>query len=144
RDIFIEEAREVIGDARAAVAGLSRVPDDVGLLTTVRRAFHTLKGSSRMVGLGDFGEAGWAFEQLYNTWLASQLPASDELMGLSIEALSHLERWVDAIDARQDRGWSPAGLVRAAQALGQDGRREAIVAPDAPVAGGAGVAADIP
>ena len=140
RDIFIEEAREVIGDARAAVAGLSRTPDDVGLLTTVRRAFHTLKGSSRMVGLGDFGEAGWAFEQLYNTWLASQEPASDELMGLSIEALTHLERWVDAIEARQDRGWSPAGLVRAAEALRQDGRRENVVAPDAPVP----VDADLP
>ncbi|RRS05250.1 hybrid sensor histidine kinase/response regulator [Aquabacterium soli] len=144
RDIFIEEAREVIGDARTAVAGLSRTPDDVGLLTTVRRAFHTLKGSSRMVGLGDFGEAAWAYEQLYNTWLASQVPASDELMGLSIEALTHLERWVDAITARQDRGWSPAGLVRAAEALRQDGRRETIVAPDVPSVAEAALPADAP
>lgn len=130
RDIFIEEAREVIGEARAALAGLSRQPDDVTLLTTVRRAFHTLKGSSRMVGLGDFGDAAWGFEQLYNAWLATQNPASDELMGLSIEALSHLERWVNAIEARQARGWSPAGLVAAAEALRLHGRRETVVGPD--------------
>ncbi len=130
RDIFIEEAREVIGDARAALAGLSRQPDDVTLLTTVRRAFHTLKGSSRMVGLGDFGDAAWGYEQLYNAWLASQDPANDDLMGLSIEALTHLERWVDAIAARQAQGWSPAGLVQAAEALRLHKRREAVVPPD--------------
>ncbi|MFY9477331.1 MAG: Hpt domain-containing protein [Aquabacterium sp.] len=130
RDIFIEEAREVIGDARTALAGLSRQPDDVTLLTTVRRAFHTLKGSSRMVGLGDFGDAAWGFEQLYNAWLASQNPANDELMGLSIEALTHLERWVDAIAARQAQGWSPASLVQAAEALRLHNRREAVVPPD--------------
>ena len=130
RDIFIEEAREVIGDARTALAGLSRQPDDVTLLTTVRRAFHTLKGSSRMVGLGDFGDAAWGFEQLYNAWLASQNPANDELMGLSIEALTHLERWVDAIAARQAQGWSPASLVQAAEALRLHNRREIVVPPD--------------
>jgi chemosensory pili system protein ChpA (sensor histidine kinase/response regulator) len=134
RDIFIEEAREVIGDARTALAGLSRQPDDVTLLTTVRRAFHTLKGSSRMVGLGDFGEAAWGYEQLYNAWLASQDPANDDLMGLSIEALTHLERWVDAIATRQAQGWSPAGLVQAAEALRLHNRREAVVPPDQPLA----------
>ena len=42
------------------------------LLTTLRRAFHTLKGSSRMVGLKEFGDAAWICEQLYNTHLAEQ------------------------------------------------------------------------
>ena len=46
----------------------------------LRRAFHTLKGSSRMVGLKDFGEAAWAFEQVLNTWLADQRPATPELL----------------------------------------------------------------
>src|SRR5690606_19234768 len=56
-EVFLEEAREVIGDARQAQAQLAEAPDDVALLTTLRRAFHTLKGSSRMVGLASFGEA---------------------------------------------------------------------------------------
>ena len=72
REIFLEEAREVIGNARTALGALADDGNDVGELTTVRRAFHTLKGSARMVGLTEFGEAGWACEQLYNARLAEQ------------------------------------------------------------------------
>src|SRR5664279_4993259 len=49
REVFLEEAREVIAGAQEASAELAHAPADLGLLTTVRRAFHTLKGSSRMV-----------------------------------------------------------------------------------------------
>lgn len=123
RDIFIEEAREVIADARQAVDGLRTQADDLSLLTTIRRAFHTLKGSSRMVGLQAFGEAGWACEQLYNTWLASQLPASDDLLGLTEEVLEHLSGWVEAIVTGQAQGWSPDPVIRVADALRIEQRR---------------------
>jgi len=66
-DIFLEEAREVVGNGLAAVQALAANPADVSELTTLRRAFHTLKGSSRMVGLNEFGEAGWSLEQVLNT-----------------------------------------------------------------------------
>jgi chemosensory pili system protein ChpA (sensor histidine kinase/response regulator) len=48
------------------------IPADVSQLTILRRAFHTLKGSSRMVGLNEFGEAAWSLEQMLNSWLADQ------------------------------------------------------------------------
>ncbi|MEY4429185.1 MAG: hypothetical protein RLZZ182_1874, partial [Pseudomonadota bacterium] len=51
RGIFLEEAREVLAEARAGLADMAAHPDDVAAMTTVRRAFHTFKGSSRMVGL---------------------------------------------------------------------------------------------
>ena len=70
REIFIEEAREVLQGAREALARLGERARRPGRPDAVRRAFHTLKGSSRMVGLKDFGEAAWACEQLYNTRLA--------------------------------------------------------------------------
>jgi chemotaxis protein histidine kinase CheA len=41
----------------------------MGEMTSVRRAFHTLKGSS-LVGLKDFGEAAWGCEQLFSARLA--------------------------------------------------------------------------
>ena len=56
-DIFLEEAREVVGNGLDAVGHLQVQPGDLEHLTTLRRAFHTLKGSSRMVGLDEFGEA---------------------------------------------------------------------------------------
>jgi chemotaxis protein histidine kinase CheA len=63
----------------------------------LRRAFHTLKGSSRMVGLTEFGEAAWAMEQMLNTWLAEQKPASDDLRAVCGEAMRQFSRWVEDI-----------------------------------------------
>ena len=68
--VFLEEAVEVLADHRARRCRSCREkPDDLESLTTVRRAFHTLKGSGRMVGLGDLGEAAWEVEQVLNLWL---------------------------------------------------------------------------
>ena len=128
REIFLEEAREVIDQAREGLQSLRDQPDDVQALTSVRRAFHTLKGSSRMVGLNEYGEAGWACEQLYNTWLASQAPASADLLGLSHEVLDHLAQWTDAIAERRDAGWSSAPVVAAADAMRLRGERQSLTA----------------
>jgi chemosensory pili system protein ChpA (sensor histidine kinase/response regulator) len=110
REIFLEEAREVLANAKEASAALAEAPDDLGLLTTLRRAFHTLKGSSRMVGLKDFGEGAWACEQLYNTHLADQTAAPQSLLDFTGWSLGYLGDWVDDI-AQQRRGAHDAATV---------------------------------
>ena len=96
-DIFLEEAREVAGNGLAATQALLVEPNNIGEMTTLRRAFHTLKGSSRMVGLNVFGEAAWSMEQLMNAWLADQKPASPQLCELSKQALEAHQVWIEEI-----------------------------------------------
>jgi chemosensory pili system protein ChpA (sensor histidine kinase/response regulator) len=67
KDIFLQEAREVVQAGSAAVKQLTDEPGDMTQQTILRRAFHTLKGSSRMVGLNEFGEAAWSMEQVLNS-----------------------------------------------------------------------------
>ena len=134
RGIFLEEANEVIASAQEATEGLLGHPDDIVLMTSVRRGFHTLKGSSRMVGFNDYGDAAWACEQLFNAWMASQQPASLDLLGFTAEALDHLAGWTQAIEARHAQGWHSADLVHAADALRLEGRR-------VPIGGGSAFAA---
>ncbi|MFX5522667.1 Hpt domain-containing protein, partial [Acinetobacter baumannii] len=50
-EIFIEEAREVLDTIAAGTVSARQAPHSQDLLTTLRRGFHTLKGSGRMVGL---------------------------------------------------------------------------------------------
>ena len=119
REIFLEEAREKVEEARSALDQLARVPDDLELLTTVRRAFHTFKGSSRMVGLKEFGDAAWACEQLYNTWLVEHESASPALLEFSNQALDHLNAWIDAIAEQQAANFRAQPLVEAAAAFGR-------------------------
>jgi chemosensory pili system protein ChpA (sensor histidine kinase/response regulator) len=117
REIFLEEAREVIDTGEAALAQLAKTPADIEQLTSLRRAFHTLKGSSRMVGLKEFGEAGWAAEQVFNTWLAGQNAAAPSLMNFSTQTLSYMKDWVGAIEQQRSGAYLAEPVKTAADAL---------------------------
>src|SRR5439155_25815654 len=101
REVFLEEAREVVESARTASAELQSTPGDIELLTTLRRAFHTLKGSSRMVGLKSFGEAAWSCEQVFNTQLAEQHAAEPPLIDITQWVLGYLGEWSEDIAAHR-------------------------------------------
>lgn len=121
REIFVEEAREVLDSIAASLTELRTHRDDKATLTTVRRAFHTLKGSSRMVGFKHIGEGAWGVEQCFNLWLAQERPATDDLMGLADGAQRTIRRWVDAIEHNVQAQIDPAPLVQAAQRVREGG-----------------------
>jgi chemosensory pili system protein ChpA (sensor histidine kinase/response regulator) len=139
RDIFLEEAREVLANGLDAVKALAADPADLGQQTTLRRAFHTLKGSSRMVALNEFGDAAWSLEQLLNTRLAEQLPATQELISLSGDALRGFGRWVEDISAGTDGHWTAQMFRDAADSLRENNQLVALSLPGAAVP-----AADMP
>jgi chemosensory pili system protein ChpA (sensor histidine kinase/response regulator) len=120
-DVFLEEAREVLSNGQVAVITLREHPSDLASLTTLRRAFHTLKGSSRMVGLAEFGDAAWAMEQTFNASLAEQRPAQPGLLDLSQDAMQALARWVVDIAAQNDARWTAEPLRVSAQAWRNQG-----------------------
>ena len=64
--IFLEEAQEVLATIGEHISLLHQQPQNADFLTNIRRGFHTLKGSGRMVGLKDLGETAWAIEQVMN------------------------------------------------------------------------------
>ncbi len=129
RAIFLEEAREVVDSAAEALQALESSPNEVNELTTVRRAFHTLKGSSRMVGLKDFGDAAWSCEQLYNARLADQAHADPALIAFTRDALVYMSDWVDAIDSGQARGHDSDLVRTVADALRLEGRQVPLATP---------------
>ena len=134
-DIFLEEAGEVVGNGLAAIGQLQNEPRDLEHLTTLRRAFHTLKGSSRMVGLEEFGQAAWAMEQLVNTVLAEQRPAGQPLLMLTGQAMADFGRWVDDISARREGHWKAQPFKASADAMREQGTFLPLVhAPQAEVA----------
>ena len=64
--MFIEEAKEEITTINRNLPAWAEAPDDMETLITVRRSFHTLKGSGRMVGAERIGEYAWSVENLMN------------------------------------------------------------------------------
>ena len=118
REVFLDEAREVLAGARQSLVELQARHDDRPALNTVRRAFHTLKGSARMIGLGSFGDAAWSCEQLYNACLAEPGAAADhDLREFSGDACGYFERWVQALVAGDASAFHADPLVQAAELL---------------------------
>ena len=119
--IFLDEADEVLAAIDASLHRSRSAPADVEHLTTMRRGFHTLKGSSRMVGLVDFGEAAWAMEQVLNGWLAEERAGEAGLFSLVADAHRELRGWILRLRAGESAAIDPAALVaRAAAALDGD------------------------
>ena len=116
-EIFLEEAAEVLANAREALSALQSEPGDRAQITNIRRAFHTLKGSSRMVGLNAYGEGAWSVEQLFNKLLSEEAALSPEVQQFTAEALDELADWrQDIADGKADQR-SPDGLRQRADAL---------------------------
>jgi chemosensory pili system protein ChpA (sensor histidine kinase/response regulator) len=127
--IFLEEAHEVLDAIAENLPRLAAQPHDRETLTTVRRSFHTLKGSGRMVGLNDLGEAAWAVEQALNKWLHQEIDLGPEALAMLDQAQPVFRDWVAQLEA----GGSPWHDASQLIALCERLRSDEAEAPQAPV-----------
>ncbi|MTW00919.1 response regulator [Duganella ginsengisoli] len=138
-DIFIAEAQEVLVFVNETLAKPRSEAGTLEHLTMLRRSFHTLKGSGRMVGLNQFADGAAAIERTMNTWLAEERPATEALFGLLERAARDLTAWVDELVAHGVSQRNADALVAAAaqvQAGGPfDMADEAAATPAEPAAG---------
>ena len=98
-EIFIEEANEVVVAGTESCEALAQALDNKSHATNVRRAFHTLKGSSRMVGLNDFGEGAWIMEQIFNDRLASMGSIDAATVTVAAKSFEYFRGWIEEIQA---------------------------------------------
>ncbi len=92
-EIFIEEAEEEIESLNAMLPKWISNHDDGDALDTVRRSFHTLKGSGRLVGAMRIGEFAWAYENMLNRVIDGTLEVSapmTDILERSLDALAEL------------------------------------------------------
>ncbi|MEN8425351.1 Hpt domain-containing protein [Acinetobacter schindleri] len=72
-EIFVEEIEEIFVELNALLPQWFATPDHQETLTTIRRHFHTLKGSGRMVGAKQAGEIAWVVEDTLNRVLSGSI-----------------------------------------------------------------------
>ncbi len=79
-ELFIEEAKEEVANiARQLPAWTTDLRNSEALIA-VRRSFHTLKGSGRMVGAQLIGEFAWSIENLLNRLINQTLSATPAMV----------------------------------------------------------------
>ena len=131
--IFLEEAREVLATINQHLPLVHATPNDQDSLVTLRRSFHTLKGSGRMVGLMELGEAAWAVEQVLNGWLHEVRAATAALLEMLDLAAETFKVWVVQLEAGGGSHVDAAELIRRCRLLGgAEDAEAAIPVPPAP------------
>jgi len=97
-EIFIEEAREeIVSINRHFPAWIDNPMDDEALIT-VRRSFHTLKGSGRMVGASLMGEYAWSIENLLNRVISKTVGTGPALLRLLTDAVEALPQLLEQLE----------------------------------------------
>lgn len=108
REIFIEEVEEVVADLEDFLPIWQQDAQDLTPLTEIRRGFHTLKGSGRMVGAFSISEMAWSIENLLNRLLDKTLPVTDEVVALVTETTKHLPAMLADFAAQNPPSFDPA------------------------------------
>jgi chemosensory pili system protein ChpA (sensor histidine kinase/response regulator) len=112
--IFLEEAESVLAAIGENLRESRAQPASIQHLVTIRRGFHTLKGSGRMVGLAQLGEAALAVEQVLNLWLQDERSATPELLGLIELAHGAFADWIARLQKGEPQP-DAAAVVAAAE-----------------------------
>ena len=97
-ELFIEEAKEEIASIKRHLPSWTASPDDLEMLITTRRSFHTLKGSGRMVGAERIGEYCWAVENLLNRLINRTLKRTPPMVDFIVEAAAAVPELVEQLE----------------------------------------------
>jgi chemosensory pili system protein ChpA (sensor histidine kinase/response regulator) len=115
--LFIEEAREELEKIQRGFPAWDQNPLEHNALITVRRSFHTLKGSGRMVGARELGEFAWAIENLLNRVLDNTLTRSPPILETLRTAVAALPELIEQLDGGPPPKADTATIVARAHAL---------------------------
>ncbi len=103
QEVFIEEAAEVLETINEYLPQWRANTDDKEALTEVRRAFHTLKGSGRMVRALVIGELAWSIENMLNRVLDRSIQPGDAVQQVVADVVALMPALVDEYAAKQQR-----------------------------------------
>ncbi|AOY89593.1 hybrid sensor histidine kinase/response regulator [Marinobacter salinus] len=130
-EIFIEEAGEVLETIREYLPMLLRQHDDRSALSEVRRAFHTLKGSGRMVGALAVGELAWSVENMLNRVIDGSIFMNDDIAALLESVTGALPTLVEDFEKRRGPSIDTGNLEARANALANGEIPDTSTMPDA-------------
>jgi len=116
QEVFGEEIGEEIKSLAEWLPELFHVSPDPDILYNIRKSFHTIKGSGRMVGAATLGEMAWSVESVLNRVIEKRLPLSESVVCMVLHANSMVLQFQRALDGLP-ACWDTKSLVSWANAL---------------------------
>ena len=97
REVFVEEVQDEIDNLLRGLPAWKADLNDFEKLKPIRRSFHTLKGSGRLVGALALGEFSWKVENMLNRVLDKTIPPSASVQTLVDNAVAVLPELLAAL-----------------------------------------------
>jgi chemosensory pili system protein ChpA (sensor histidine kinase/response regulator) len=116
-EIFIEEAVEVLGVLHEYLPQWQSDSENEEALAVIRRGFHTLKGSGRLLGAEMIGEFSWKFENMLNSFIDNKITVSDSMHQALDEALAVLPQLIEQLKGNREPIENIESLMSAADAI---------------------------
>ena len=131
RDTFLQEAQEHLDSGASALGRWRADPQDQASLGELRRALHTIKGSSRLVGIGTMGDLAQGLLDMADACKDGRLETSENLFSLSERGLAKLAELCDQIQADEQPAVPTALIAEVGKVLAPVVKKAAAVKPAA-------------
>lgn len=116
-ELFIEEAKDEIAKLNQFFPAWDSNPQDQEALVNVRRSFHTLKGSGRMVGAQLIGDFAWSVENMLNRVINKTLDRTPDIMALMRSAVAAVPELVEQLETGRAPQADIAKIINTANTL---------------------------
>ncbi len=123
REIFREEALELLAELEATLLELEADPANVDLVNRAFRALHTVKGSGAMFGFDDIAEFTHDIENVFDKIRNDELYVTKELITVTFAARDHIMAMLGAADAEASPEQAEA-ILTSLRALSQSQHAE--------------------
>lgn len=117
REVFLDEVQDEVDALQRVLPGWSAQLGDLDAVKTIRRSFHTLKGSGRLVGALTLGEVSWKIENMLNRVLDRSIEPSRAVFALTQAAISTLPDLLGALRGERAATVDLAGIMETADRL---------------------------
>jgi len=117
--IFIEEAKEELVSIERRFPVWEQNPAETDALVGVRRSFHTLKGSGRMVGAQQLGGFCWSVENLLNRLINKTLTRTPGMMAVLREAMQALPQLIEQLEVGREPSTDLQAIMSRAEAYAE-------------------------
>jgi chemosensory pili system protein ChpA (sensor histidine kinase/response regulator) len=117
REVFVEEVQEEIENVGRQLPMWKQDLHDLEKLKPIRRSFHTLKGSGRLVGAMALGEFSWKIENMLNRVLDKTITASPAVLALLDHAMAALPQMLSALRGEGPPRADIGGIMGVAEKL---------------------------
>jgi two-component system chemotaxis sensor kinase CheA len=99
RQIFKEEAYDLLGELEGALLELEEAPDDMDTVNQIFRALHTIKGSGSMFGFEDIAEFTHEVESTFDMVRNGALVVTPALCGLALRSRDYIKLLLGASES---------------------------------------------